>query len=235
VRRALNLALDRRAVARLYGTRERATPTCQLLPPGLRSYHRYCPYTRDPRPNGAWAAPDVSRARRLIAASGTTGARVTLWSFTDNPYPSSAFWRPISRALRQIGLRVRVLAGGHDAYANLSPGARAAIGIIPTGWYADYPSPSNFYDTFIGCRATLAPRFYCDRQLDHQMHRAGALESSDSHTADALWSRIDRETVDRAAIVPLANPHSVELLSPRLHNYQYNPFYGFLASQAVVR
>ena len=34
VRRALNLAIDRRAIVRLYGGSSLATPTCQVLPPG---------------------------------------------------------------------------------------------------------------------------------------------------------------------------------------------------------
>ena len=60
VRRAVNLALDRSRIARTYGGRIVATPTCQVLPPGLAGYKRYCPYTARPRAGGAWAGP-ISR------------------------------------------------------------------------------------------------------------------------------------------------------------------------------
>ena len=49
VRQAVNLALDRGRVAGGYGGPLAAQPTCQILPPGLAGYHRYCPYTRLPR------------------------------------------------------------------------------------------------------------------------------------------------------------------------------------------
>jgi peptide/nickel transport system substrate-binding protein len=42
VRRALNYAVDRATVARMYGALAN-TPTCQMIPPGLPGYHRYCP------------------------------------------------------------------------------------------------------------------------------------------------------------------------------------------------
>jgi peptide/nickel transport system substrate-binding protein len=47
VRRALNFALDRRRMVEIYGGRQAAQPTCQLLPPQMPGFERYCPYTRD--------------------------------------------------------------------------------------------------------------------------------------------------------------------------------------------
>ena len=64
VRRALNFAIDRDHVARLFA----GTATCQLLPSQMPGYRRYCPYRRD-----------LARARRLVAASGTRGMTVTVW------------------------------------------------------------------------------------------------------------------------------------------------------------
>ncbi|MCQ7029875.1 ABC transporter substrate-binding protein, partial [Escherichia coli] len=76
VRRALNYAVDRRAVADLTGGPDLADPTCQILPPGFPNYAPTCRYTLDPDPGGAWTAPDLARARRLIAQSGTAGMEV---------------------------------------------------------------------------------------------------------------------------------------------------------------
>lgn len=74
VRNAFNLAIDRRKIVRLYGRPDVATPTCQVLPPGLPGYGPYCPYTRNPGQSGRWTGPDRARARRLVAASGTSDA-----------------------------------------------------------------------------------------------------------------------------------------------------------------
>ena len=86
VRQALNYAVDRRAVADLTGGPDLADPTCQILPPGFPNYVPTCRYTLDPDPGGAWTAPDLARARRLIGQSGTAGMEVTVWT----PRPARA-------------------------------------------------------------------------------------------------------------------------------------------------
>ena len=83
VRRALNLAVDRAAVGRVFGPTGR--PTCQVLPADLPGRVPYCPY-----------AHDLTRARRLVRASGTTGSSVTVWATPDyafgTPIPSGGGW-----------------------------------------------------------------------------------------------------------------------------------------------
>ncbi|MGH3162476.1 MAG: ABC transporter substrate-binding protein, partial [Streptosporangiaceae bacterium] len=45
-RRAVNLAINRSAVARRLGGPGLSTPTCQVLPPNFPGYQAYCPWTR---------------------------------------------------------------------------------------------------------------------------------------------------------------------------------------------
>ena len=54
-------------------------PTCQMPPPGLQGYTRSCRFTADPNPAGTWTSPNLARARRLVAASGTRGMKVEFW------------------------------------------------------------------------------------------------------------------------------------------------------------
>ena len=63
VRRAVNMAIDRRALAAAFGGQ--AAPTDRVLPPGVPGY-------RDP---GALAGPDVAAARRLVSRAGATAPR----------------------------------------------------------------------------------------------------------------------------------------------------------------
>src|SRR5262249_53522456 len=74
-RRAVNLALDRAAVARRLSGPGLSTPTCQVLPPHFPGHTAYCPWTRTPH-DGRWHGPDIARARTLVRASGTAGATV---------------------------------------------------------------------------------------------------------------------------------------------------------------
>src|SRR6185436_11428373 len=78
VRRALNFAADRRAIASFFGGTDSATPICQVLAAAIAGHQPYCPYTRHPSAAGRWTGPDVARARRLIAASGTHGSPVRI-------------------------------------------------------------------------------------------------------------------------------------------------------------
>ena len=75
-RRAVAYAVDRGRLVEGLGGSDLAAPTCQLLPPNFPAYRRYCPYTVRPTEGGAWTAPDLERARKLVAESGTKGMRV---------------------------------------------------------------------------------------------------------------------------------------------------------------
>ena len=116
VRRAVNVALDRSRIARTYGGRIVATPTCQVLPPGLAGYKRYCPYTSRPRAGGAWIGPDLKRARALVAASGTRGRTVSLWGWTDDPTIGPSAVREVTRTLRILGYRVNMRLVPHSIF-----------------------------------------------------------------------------------------------------------------------
>jgi len=78
VRRALNYATDRARVVELTGGRELAGPNCQVLPNGFPGYEPHCPYSADPAPGRGWTAPDLERARRLVAESGRAGEDVVV-------------------------------------------------------------------------------------------------------------------------------------------------------------
>ena len=84
VRQALNFAIDRAAIVRLFGGPKAATPTCQILPPFVLGYRRYCPYTVNPG-KGKWTGPGLARARHLVAVSGTRGEPVVVWGASDGP------------------------------------------------------------------------------------------------------------------------------------------------------
>jgi peptide/nickel transport system substrate-binding protein len=82
VRRAVNYAVDKPALARIYAGG--LVEGCSFLPSGIAGYDRSldtsgCPFG-DPR-----KPPDVERAKRLIRAAGADGAKVTVWGFNGPP------------------------------------------------------------------------------------------------------------------------------------------------------
>lgn len=102
LRRALNYAVDRNAVIAVARAGAVAQPTCQVLPPNFPGYRPYCPYTANRSAGNHWVAPDLDRARRLVAASGTKGELVTVWT-ADRP--EGAY---IAAVLRRLGYRTRL-------------------------------------------------------------------------------------------------------------------------------
>jgi peptide/nickel transport system substrate-binding protein len=155
-RRALNYAVDRHAVAELEGGAHIAQPTCQILPPSFPGYRPYCPYTHDPRADGMWTAPDLDRARRLVARSHTYGMRVTLF---DLGYDKVTQY--VGGVLARLGYRVRLrpLSPANASAYFLDPRHRAQI--MQVGWFADYPAAADFLQPFFSCtafRKLLRPR-----------------------------------------------------------------------------
>src|SRR5262249_6882625 len=131
VRRALAYAVDRARIVQLHGGPLLARPTCQIVPPTTPGYLRYCPYTLGPRANGAWTAPDLAKAQRLIAASHTRGDEINVWT-TAYFHGEGTY---LTTLLRQLGYRPRLhyipdLATYFEAI-NKAANVQAAFG----GWF----------------------------------------------------------------------------------------------------
>ena len=54
-RQAVNFAIDRNAAVKIFGGKNLASPSCQVLPPGFPGHKDYCPYTKNP--GTKWSAP----------------------------------------------------------------------------------------------------------------------------------------------------------------------------------
>ena len=233
VRQAANYAADRSAAVLAAAQVLGSEPTCQILPPNFPGYRRYCPYTINPSPSGVWKGPDLERARRLIAASGTEGAQVTIW-IPDN----QASEGPVVRALmRSIGYRVRVEYVSNHLYYYSDKGLgnpRSRIQAGVSSWFADYPGASSFIE-FFSCKGD--PHVYfCDPRIGALIQRARTLPTTDPYAANQFWARIDRAMVDRAAVVPLITHKTLELVAKRVKNYESSPYpTGVLLDQLWVK
>jgi peptide/nickel transport system substrate-binding protein len=220
VRRALNVAIDRAALVRRVGGPFGARATCQFIPLGFAGHRPYCPYRRD-----------LARARRLVAASGTRGASVAIW--TDRS--ALPLTRPIVAVLRALGYRASArVVGADQPWINALPDD-VVVQAAQEAWVADYPGESTMIVPFrCAARPANLPSF-CDRRIERASRRALALQAHDPRSASGAWAAIDRLLVDRAAAVPLVNPLRLDFLSERAGNYQYHPLWGILLDQLWVR
>ena len=219
-RRAVNMAVDRERIVELRGGPEGSGATCRIIPPGLPGHRPQCPFPHDP---GA--------ARRLVARSGTRGARVSLWTFSE----FTALTRYLASVLRDLGYRpaVREFPDAEAYFTSInSLGPRPDVGV--GAWFADVLSPSNFIDPLFSCRRDVAnySRF-CDRRLDALADRAA--QARDPSDAAEQWDRVERRLAELAPAVPLANSRQYVLLSERAGNFQNHPLWGPLLDQVWVR
>ncbi len=218
VRQALNLAVDRARVADFYGGALAAEVTCQYLPPGWLGYQPYCPYTTHPDPGGRWQAPDLDRARDLVAASGTSGEHVVVGPVLAR---HAAFRDYIVSVLRELGYdAVADPRTDRDAVYDFGQGYQ--IGVFE--FFSGTQAPSEF---LIGntCFGSDGLSNYCDQGYDDLYRKALNLQTTDMSAAAAAWAAVDREAVDKALYAPLVNEGS-DFLSQRVGNYQFNPGSG---------
>lgn len=227
VREALNYAIDRRKIVRMYGGRHLAASSCQALVGGLPGYERYCPYTLHPSSEGFWKAPDLARARRLVAASGERGRVVDVFKTTELGTPSQlpAY---VANVLRSLGFHVVL----HQPTNDISQEQQL---YVHGDWVADWPEPSAYMQGFFSCGGAYNVYSICDRALDRKMALATSLQRADPKRAADLWAQVDRTIVKKAWWVPTVTPLGVDLVSPRVGNYRFHPLWGFMADQAWVR
>ena len=248
-RKAINFAVDRAAATNAWGGPRLAQPTCQMLPPNFPSHRPYCPYTAGSTERGKWTAPDLAKARALVARSGTRGMKVTLWAWSQAngglaPPAVGGFNLVAVKALRSLGYRVAVKpVGGFNEYWDAVDDSRNRAQIGFTGWDLGDPDPASFLVQVFSCAAFLPGNptnenisEFCDPGLDRQMRRAQAEQVSDPIGSRVLWQRVDREITDASPWVPLIISNSVSVLSSRVGNYQYSPAWAVpLIDQLWVR
>jgi peptide/nickel transport system substrate-binding protein len=236
VRRALNLAFDRKQIVQIMGGEAAARPTCQQLPPNFPGYEPYCPYTKNPGPEGGegpWVAPDLEEAQEIVRRSGTTGMRV-VFEYED---PAFAPWGlPLGHYL--IGLLDKL--GYHGIVKAVSGNALSSPGhefqMVFSAWGADYLAASNFIVPFHTCGASLILLTgFCDPGIDAMIDRASGLQLEDPVASGALWADIDHAIVNQAPYLWLANPIAVEFVSERVSNYQWSLQWGSLLNQLWVQ
>jgi len=207
VRRAVNHAIDRRAIPRLFGAL--LTPSCNFLPPDIKGYEKLepCPYGD---------APDLAKARSLVRQAGVTGDEVAVYG-TNEPESSSVV-EHLADVLSDIGLkgRPRIIDGSTYLATVGSQRTKAQAGFV--AFSADFPHPANFTPLIDG-RAIQAtnstnPGNVEDAQIDAALVRASA--SADLDAVASEYAAVDRRLVEQAHIVPFGTRKLTVLYSDRI-------------------
>jgi ABC-type transport system substrate-binding protein/DNA-binding SARP family transcriptional activator/DNA-binding beta-propeller fold protein YncE len=225
VRRALNFAVDRRALARVYGGTDSATPICQVLAPGVAGHEPYCPYTRHPSATGRWSGADLTRARQLVAASRTRGSPVRIL-VASNSQTDGRSARYFAGLLRRLGYPTHISSVPQGRWGPVIRDPVHPPQAVLTAWYGP-PFARVWIRTLLGCAAWDPPVVFsnfarfCDRVVDGWADDATRLATTNPGASNRLWARADRRITDQAPWVSTVSQSTTDLVSRRVGNYQH--------------
>jgi peptide/nickel transport system substrate-binding protein len=238
-RQGVNFATDRNALVKIYGGPKLAVPTCQILPPNFPGYKPYCPYTKNPG-SGKWTAPDMAKAKQLIAASGTKGAAVKV--NTDTVETDKALGLYFVGLLNKLGYKASLQALSPDIQYPYCQNSKNKVQFCWSTWYQDYPAASDFLNILLGCgsfipNSNASPNIaeFCMKPIQAQMDQALQQGITDPSGANTKWEAVDKAVTDQAPWVSLFNPKYIDFLSKRVKGYQFSPQWYFLLDQASVK
>lgn len=237
VRQAINHAVDRHAMAILYGGSAIAEPLCQIVPHGIAGADIPCRFGKT-SDTGQWQGPDLDRARALIRQSGHMGQRVTL--VVPNQAIGLAMGVYLRNMLQSLGFEASVRPMTPATAEGYARNSDNHVQISLSYWYADYPSPSTFLDALLGCDnarphsdgSTNASGF-CHPALQTLMVQAE--HSLDAGRTQELWKQAGMMAMDQSAVIPLIQMRYVDFVSKRLGNYHYSLLNHMLLSQVWVQ
>ncbi len=236
-RLAINDAIDRVALVKLFGGSNLATPSCQILPPGIDGYVPYCPFGKTP--GAKWSGPDLAEARRLIKESGTGGQSVTV--IVDDGAIGRSIGTYMVSLLNSLGYKGSVHPLSSDVEYTYIQNSNNRMQMGVSFWAQDYPAPSDFLNVLYSCASfhpgsdsSINMSGFCDHAIDAEMQHALATDITDPKAAAAIWSDVDRKITDQAPAAVLYVPKQIDFVSKRLGHFTFNPQDFFMPSQAWV-
>jgi peptide/nickel transport system substrate-binding protein len=220
VRQAVNYAINRQALVRIYGGL--ATPTQNVLPPTYAQYVKLNLYPYN-----------LAKAKKLIQSAGATGAAVTIWGSNNESRRSPEATAYLQQVLNSIGLKAQLKIINAAVYWTTigNQSTKAQIGFAD--WFQDYPHPLDWFDVLLnGQRITDThnnnyanfDNAAVNAKID-QLKKQPVLTSS----VNAQWANVDKAVMLQAPWAPYINQQGIDTFSSSvdLSCYVFNVNYQF--------
>jgi peptide/nickel transport system substrate-binding protein len=237
-RQAVNWAVDRNAVVRLYGGQNLAQPVCTVLPPGFPGHVDTCEYTKGG--GSTWKEPDLDKARQLVQQSGTAGTEVGLVVSDDEV--NKAIGEYVQSVLNSIGYKATLKRISGNIQFTYIQNTKNKVQISLSSWYQDYPAASDFLNVLLSCASfhpgsdsSINIAGFCDKGVDAQMQDALKTERTSMDQANTKWGQVDQSVMKLAPMAPLITPKLIDFTSARVGNYQFSKQFYMLVAQLWVK
>lgn len=207
-RQAVNTALDRGRIAALSGGT--INPDCFFLPAGIIGHPSgSCPYGD---------APDLARARQLVAESGTAGTPVTVWTQAEGPRRSYADY--YTEMLNEIGFDATEEPVANDEYFSLVTEGSVDPQTGFADWFQDFPNPADFYSLLDG--RTIQPEGNFNfSKVDDPIVQAKLIPLSEMPAsrlgaATEQWEELENYVASQAYVAPFGEQEVPKFYSDRI-------------------
>jgi peptide/nickel transport system substrate-binding protein len=204
VRQAINTAINRLAIQRVWGGPSQGVPTEQVLPPTMPGYVRANNYP---------VAGNLAAAKTLMKASGVkTPVSLTLRTLSDQPgYAQVA--QVIQAELAPLGLKINIVTVPDSVNGGVISVPKNHVPMGINTWTQDYPYADDFFSPLLdGANITATSNNnYASFNNPSINNQIGQLVQKGSA---AQWNALDKEIISSyAPWAPLLNPTRVTLFS----------------------
>jgi peptide/nickel transport system substrate-binding protein len=220
LRRAINYALDRPALARQHGPLG-ATPTDQVLLPGFPGFHDWHLYPL--------AGSNLAKARALAKGS-LRGGKAVMYTFAESAfyYYGPGVAQVVKQNLARIGLDVTVKAFEVGTMYRKTA-ERSGWDLAISGWFPEFLDPYDFLNLlfdgqYIGGVATNVSRFN-DPVFNRRLRSAARLTGQARLQA---YAALERDLMrEEAPIAPYGLRNRVVFVSSSLGCFSWNNLLGY--------
>jgi len=222
VRKAINFAIDKRAILQVLGGPRNGEPTGQILPPTLLGYKKIDPYaTPDSKGN-------IEEAKKLLDAAGVKNLKLDF--IYDNTETNKNIVQVIADQLKGLGITINPNPQD-DATVHTTNPKSDNWDLYYAGWCPDWAGNGarTFFRPLLsdpGLKLYNAGGSYNyggydNPEVDKKVEQALA---SDPEEAENIWADIDATVMQDAPWVPIYASNAVTFISSRVKGYVYFPF-----------
>ncbi len=205
VRKAVNMAVDRNAVVRLYGGL--AAPTENVLPPTYPQYQKITLYKHD-----------LAQAKQLVQQSGYAGMEVTVWGNSRETLQKPAEY--LTDVLKKLGFNAKLKIIDPSVYFTTIGNQRTKAQTGIANWFQDYPHPLDWFDVLLnGKRITEEHNNnYSNADVKAINAKIEALKKEPELTDDvnSQWAQVDKMVMQNALWAPVVNRQFTDFFTPQM-------------------
>ena len=216
VRKAVNYAIDRKALVRLVWGGLGA-PTQNVLPPTYPQYQKLNLYPHN-----------LAKAKAMIKAAGVDGDQVTVWgrSVSDSVVATEYY----ASVLDSIGFKTKVNILPRTTYYTTIGNQDTKAQTGWARWLEDYPHPLDWFDVLLnGNRITAQNNNNYSNANNGAVNRLIErlkLKPVLTPAVNKQWAQVDKMVMQNALWAPWSNRIFPEFFGKSLGCYTVNNLYG---------